>query len=74
MDLIGARFVWERVDRYSTRPAKNHRSTYVLKRKLYIDHGWPDNFDSEGFREAREIWQAESVDAVTGERTSQVWV
>jgi hypothetical protein len=58
IDLIGTRFAWERVDRYSKQLAKNRRCTYLSK-KLYTDHGWPDNFDSEGFREAGEIWQAE---------------
>jgi hypothetical protein len=55
IDLIGTRFAWERVDGYSTQSAKNHRSTYLSKKKLYVDREWPNNFDSEGFREAREI-------------------
>jgi hypothetical protein len=59
MDLIGARFAWERVDRYLTQSVKNYRSTYLSKKKLYVDPGWPDIFDNEGFREAWEIWQAE---------------
>jgi hypothetical protein len=59
IDLIGTGFAWEKVNSYSTQSAKNHRNTYLSKKKLYVDHGWPDNFDGEGFREARDRWQAE---------------
>jgi hypothetical protein len=31
----------------------------LSKKKLYVDYGWPDNFDGQGFREARDRWQAE---------------
>jgi hypothetical protein len=59
IDLIGTGFAWEKVNSYSTQSAKNHRNTYLSKKKLYVDYGWPDNFDSEGFRAARDRWQAE---------------
>jgi hypothetical protein len=59
IDVIGIGFAREKFNSYSTQWAKNHRNMYLSKKKLYVDHEWPDNFDGQEFREARDRWQAE---------------
>lgn len=44
------------------RMLRNDKNEQYSKKKLFIDHGWPDHFDGEGFRAAKEGWEKRKLD------------